>query len=50
MFNFRQAGDHLYGKKAVHLAVAGDDFDDVLFCSDLLPHEMSWLKYGTKLN
>ena len=27
------AGDHLYGKMAVHLAVAGDVFDGVLFCA-----------------
>ena len=29
MLNARQAGDHMYGKKAVHLPVAGDVFNGV---------------------
>ena len=35
---------------AVHLAVAGDVFDGVLFCAVLFPHEMSWMRYGTELS
>ena len=34
MFNVRLAGDYQY-EKPVHLAVAGDVFDDVLFCAVL---------------
>ena len=33
---------------AVHLAVAGDVLDGVLFCAVLFPHEMSWMKSGTE--
>ena len=32
----------------VHLAVAGDVFDGVLFCAVLFPHEISWMRSGTK--
>ena len=35
MFYVRLAGDHLYGKMAVHLAV--DVFVGVLFCAVLFP-------------
>ena len=36
MFNVIIAGDLLYGREmAVHLAVAGDVFDSVLFCAVL---------------
>ena len=34
---------------AVHLAVAGNVFGGVLFCSVLFPHEMSWMRSGTEL-
>ena len=30
---------------AVHLAVAGDAFDGVLFCAVLFSHEMSGMRY-----
>ena len=36
MFNVILAGGHLYGKTAVHLAVAGGVFDGV-FCAVLFP-------------
>ena len=29
---------------AVHLAVAGDVFDGVLFCAVVFSHEMSWIR------
>ena len=32
MLNVRLAGDHQYGKIAVHLAVVGDVFDGVFLC------------------
>ena len=32
MLNVRLAGGHLYGKAAVHLAVAGGVFDCVFLC------------------
>ena len=32
MLNVRLACDHLYGEKAIHLAVVGDVFDGVLLC------------------
>ena len=35
---------------AVHLAVAGDVFDNVLFCAVLFPYEMSWLRSKTEWN
>ena len=35
---------------AVHLVVAGDVFDGVLFLCCPLSHEMSWMRSGTKLN
>ena len=35
---------------AVHLAVAGDVFDDVLFYAVLFSHEMSCMRYGTELS
>ena len=35
MFNVRLAGNHLCGKKAVRLAIAGDAFYGVLFCAVL---------------
>ena len=34
---------------AVHLAVAGDVFDGVLFCAVFF-HEMSWMRSGTELS
>ena len=35
----------------VHLAVAGDVFDGVLFCTVLFfSHELSWMEFGTELN
>ena len=37
MFNVMLPCDHLYGKMAVHLVVAGDVFDGVLFCVVLFP-------------
>ena len=33
---------------AVHLVVAGDVFDGVLFCA--VPLEMSWMRSGTELS
>ena len=33
---------------AVHLAIAGDVFDDVLVCAVFFP-EMSWMRSGTHL-
>ena len=35
---------------AVHLAVAGDVFDGVLFCAVLFPHEIFWMRPGTELS
>ena len=35
---------------AVHLAVAGDVFNGVLFCAVLFSHEMSWMRSGTELS
>ena len=35
---------------AVHLAVAGDVLDGVLFCAVLFSHEMSWMRSGTELS
>ena len=35
---------------AVHLAVAGDVFDGVLFCAVLFSHEMSWMRSGIELS
>ena len=35
---------------AVHLAVAGDVFDGVLFCAVFFPHEMPWMRSGTEFN
>ena len=35
---------------AVHLAVAGDVFDGVLFSVVVFSHEMSWMCSGTKLS
>ena len=37
MFNVRLAGGHLYGKTAVHLAVAGGVFDGVFLCCPFSP-------------
>ena len=37
MLNVRLAVDHLYWEMAVHLAVACDVFDGVLFCAVLFP-------------
>ena len=34
----------------VHLAVAGDVFDGVLFCAVLFSQEMSWIRSGTELS
>ena len=34
---------------AVHLAIAGDVFDDVLVCA-VFSHEMSWMRSGTHLS
>ena len=45
MLNVRLAGDYLYGKIAVHLAVAGDVFDGVFLCCPF-SHE-SWMRSGT---
>ena len=39
MFNVRLAGDPLW-KMAVHLAVAGDAFDGVLFCAVFFPRDV----------
>ena len=33
---------------AVHLAVASDIFDGVLFCAVLFSHVMSWMRSGTE--
>ena len=49
MLNVRLAGDHLYGKIAVHLAVAGDDFDGVFLCCPF-SQEMSWMRSGTLMS
>ena len=46
ILNVRLAGDHLYGKKAVYLAVAGDVFNDVSLCCPF-SHDMSWMISGT---
>ena len=46
MLNGRLAGDHLYWKKAVHLAVAGDVFEGVSLCC-AFTHEISWMRSGT---
>ena len=35
---------------ADHLAVAGDDFDGVIFCAVLFPSEMSCMRSGTELS
>ena len=35
---------------AVHLAVAGDVFDGVLFCVVFLSKEMSWMSFRTELS
>ena len=35
---------------AVHLAVAGDVFNAVLFCAVLFSNEMSWMRSGTELS
>ena len=37
MLNVRLAGDHLYGKSAVHLAVACDVYDGVFFVLSFFP-------------
>ena len=34
----------------VHLDVAVDVFDGVLFCAVLYSHEMSWMRSGTELS
>ena len=34
----------------VHLAVAGDVFDGVLFYAVLFSHDMSWIRSGTELS
>ena len=34
---------------AVHLAIAGDVFDGVLFLCCHFSHEMSWMRYGAEL-
>ena len=39
MLNIRLAGDHLYGKKAIHLTVAGDVFDRV-FVLSIFPRDV----------
>ena len=49
MLNVRLAGDHLYGKIAVHLAVASDVFDGAFLCCPV-SHEMSWIRSGTELS
>ena len=49
MLIFRLAGDHLYGQKAVHLAIAGDVFDGVFLCCPF-SQETSWMRSGTKLS
>ena len=50
MFNVRLATDHLHGKMAAHLAVAGDVFGRVLFYAAFFSHEMTWMKSGTELS
>ena len=35
---------------AVHLAVAGDVFDGVLFHAVFFSHEMSWIRSGFELS
>ena len=35
---------------AIHLAVAGNIFDGVLFCAVLFPHEMSSMRSRTELS
>ena len=35
---------------AVHLAIAGDVFDDVLFCAALCFFFFSWMRSGSKLS
>ena len=35
---------------SVHLAVAGDVFDGVIFCAVLFSHEMSWMRSGNELS
>ena len=35
---------------AVHLAVAGDVFDGILFCAVIFSHKMSWMRSGTELS
>ena len=35
---------------AVHLALAGDVFDGVLFCAVFFSHEMSWIRSGIELS
>ena len=35
---------------AVHLAVAGDVFDDVLFCAVIFRQEMSWMRSEVELS
>ena len=40
MLNVRLAGDHLYGKIAVHLAVAGDVFYGIFLCSPFSPRDV----------
>ena len=46
MFNVRLAGDDLYGKMAVHLAVACYVFDGVFFCCPF-SHGMFLMRSGT---
>ena len=46
MLNVRLAGDHLYGKKTVNLAVAGDVSDGVFLCCPF-SHEMSLMRSWT---
>ena len=40
MLNVRLAGDHLFGKNAVHLAVACDVYDDVFLCCPFFPRDV----------
>ena len=35
---------------AVHLAIASDLFDGVLFCAVLCSHEVSWMRSETELS
>ena len=46
MVYVRLAGDHLFGKIAVYLSVAGDVFNGVSLCCPF-SHEMSWMRSGT---